>query len=120
MPPPMTTPPSGRRKSDLDRLLSAILDDDRSGVRELINKESWLSTGLVDEARLYESKLVHWLYVNDTALHLAAAGHRVAIARILLAAGADPNADGNHRQARPLHYAADGYLPSPSFNAARQ
>src|SRR5258706_491229 len=69
MPPPMTTPPSGRRKSDLDRLLSAILDDDRSGVRELINKESWLSTGLVDEARLYESKLVHWLYVNDTGLH---------------------------------------------------
>ena len=115
-----TTSASDRGKSDLESLLVAILHDDRSGARELIRKEPGLSTGVVDEARLYESKIVHWLYANDTALHLAAAGHRVEIARILLAAGADPNSARNHRQGRPLHYAADGYIPSPSFDAARQ
>jgi hypothetical protein len=119
-PPPTTAPQSGRRKSDLERLLRAILDDDRSGSRDLIKAEPGLSTAAVDEARLYESNIVHWFYANDTALHLAAAGHRVVIARLLLAAGADPNSARNHRQGRPLHYAADGYIQSPSFNAASQ
>ncbi|MDB5289409.1 MAG: ankyrin repeat protein [Phycisphaerales bacterium] len=109
-----------RSLTDLKSLLRAILDDDRSGVRELLKKEPELATGLVAEAKLYESKIVHWLYAKDTALHLAAAGHRVVIARMLLAAGADPNSARNHRQGRPLHYAADGYIQSPSFNAASQ
>ncbi|MDB5355154.1 MAG: ankyrin repeat protein [Phycisphaerales bacterium] len=106
--------------ADLESLSRAILDDDRSRARELIKREPGLSTGLVVEARLYESKIVHWLYAKDTALHLAAAGHRVVIARMLLAAGADPNSARNHRQGRPLHYAADGYIQNPSFNAASQ
>jgi len=100
--------------------LPAILHDDRFRARELIKNAPGLAVGLVDEARLYESKIVHWLYANDTALHLAAAGHRVAIARMLLAAGADPNSARNHRQSRPLHYAADGHLHSPSFNSGQQ
>ncbi|MDB5173126.1 MAG: ankyrin repeat protein [Phycisphaerales bacterium] len=119
-PPPTTAPQSGRRKSDLERLLRAILDDDRSGSRDLIKAEPGLSTAAVDEARLYESNIVHWFYANDTALHLAAAGHRVVIARLLLAAGADPNSARNHRQSRPLHYAADGFIQSPSFSASSQ
>lgn len=98
----------------------AILHDDRSGARELIKKEPGLSTGLVSQARLYETEIVHWLYAKDTPLHLAAAGHRVVIARMLLEAGADPNSARNHRQGRPLHYAADGYIQSPSFDTARQ
>jgi len=106
--------------TDLESLLRAILDDDRSAVRELIKLDSSLSTALVPEPRLYQSKIVHWLYANDSALHLAAAGHRVVIARMLLAAGADPNSARNHRQSRPLHYAADGYLQNPSFNSAQQ
>ncbi len=66
------------------------------------------------------SEIAHWIYVGDTALHVAAAGHRVEIAKILLAAGADPNAAGNHRRSAPLHYAADGYLENPSWKARRQ
>jgi hypothetical protein len=38
----------------------------------------------------------------------------------LLAAGADPNSKKNHRQSGPLHYAADGYINGPDWNATRQ
>jgi hypothetical protein len=107
-------------RTELEKLLQAILDDDRVAATKLIRKNPDLATGLVDRARLYESKIAHWLYANDTALHLAAAGHRVAIARRLLAAGADPNAARNHREARPLHYAADGYHRNPFFDAVEQ
>jgi ankyrin repeat protein len=69
---------------------------------------------------LYEAKIFHWIYAGDTALHLAAAGYRVEIVQMLLAAGADPNAAMNHRRSGPLHYAADGYITGPVWNAARQ
>src|ERR1700733_10090942 len=85
---PMDKRASG--KSDLEKLLRAILHDQRVDVRKLLKRHPGLSTAVVDDARLYESKIVHWLYANDTALHLAAAGHRVVITRMLLAAGADP------------------------------
>jgi len=39
---------------------------------------------------------------------------------MLLAAGADPSAAKNHRRSQPLHYAADGYLENPSWDAKRQ
>lgn len=55
----------------------------------------------------------HWLYVGDTSLHLAAAALRTGAAKILLEAGADPNAE-NRRGATPLHYAND---PRPSSGA---
>ena len=42
------------------------------------------------------------------------------IVRRLLAAGADPNAVGNHRCSGPLHYAADGFLTGPEWDAKRQ
>jgi len=104
----------------MDALLEAILDDDRPRVEELLRADTKLATRLIDEARLYESKIFHWIYVGDTALHLAAAGYRVEIARRLLAAGADPNAARNHRQSGPLHYGADGYINGPAWNAKRQ
>ena len=100
-------------------LLTAILDDDRATVKELLKKNPHLSTFAITEAR-HESGIAHWLYVGDTALHVAAAGYRVEIAKMLLAAGADPNADKNHRRSQPLHYAADGYLENPAWNAPRQ
>jgi ankyrin repeat protein len=53
-------------------------------------------------------------------LHAAAAGHRVEMAKMLLAAGADVRAARNHRRAQPLHYAADGYLQNPTWNPGRQ
>jgi hypothetical protein len=98
----------------------AILDDDRPRVAALLKADARLASCQVDEARLYQSQIFHWIYVGDTALHLAAAGYRVEIVKRLLAAGADPNAAGNHRQSGPLHYAADGYITGPVWNAQRQ
>jgi Ankyrin repeats (3 copies)/Ankyrin repeat len=104
----------------MDALLEAILDDDRPIVEELLRADPKIATCLIEEARLYESRIFHWIYVGDTALHLAAAGYRVEIVRRLLAAGADPNAAGNHRHSGPLHYAADGYINGPAWDAKRQ
>src|SRR6266446_2569097 len=112
--------PPDQPPTSMDAILTAILDDDRPRVKKLLKADPRLATCLIDAARLYESKIVHWIYVGDTALHLAAAGHRVEIVRRLLAAGADPNSTTNHRQSGPLHYAADGYINGPDWNAKRQ
>jgi len=104
----------------MDKLLTAILDDDRPTVKTLLKSDPALATRLFEKPKLYQSKIFHWIYVGDTALHLAAAGYRVEIMRLLLAAGADPNAAGNHRRSGPLHYAVDGYITGPDWDAARQ
>jgi ankyrin repeat protein len=106
--------------TSMNTLLSAILDDDRASARKLLAADAGFAARPVQEARLYQSKIFHWLYVGDTALHLAAAGYRVEIVQLLLAAGADPNAAGNHRQSGPLHYAADGYIIGPAWDPDRQ
>ena len=104
----------------MDDLLTAIVEDDRATVRALLIGDRTLATRLISRPRLYESKIFHWIYVGDTAMHLAAAGYRVEIIRLLLAAGADPNAATNHRHSSPLHYAADGYITGPAWDAKRQ
>ena len=104
----------------MDTLLAAILDDDHAKAKDLLKADAGLATRLIDEAKLYESKIFHWIYAGDTALHLAAAGYRVDIVGLLLAAGADPNAAGNHRRSGPLHYAADGYINGPAWDAKKQ
>jgi Ankyrin repeats (many copies)/Ankyrin repeat len=104
----------------MDNLLDAIPDDDVSKVKQLLQADCSLATRLIEEARFYDSKIFHWIYVGDTALHLAAAGYRVEIVKLLLDAGADPNAVCNHRRSGPLHYAADGYVSGPAWNAKKQ
>ena len=104
----------------MSALLAAILDDNRARAKELLKADSGLVTRVIEEARLYESPIFHWIYVGDTPLHLAAAGYRVEIVKLLLAAGADPNAAGNHRHSSPLHYAADGYINGPAWDAQEQ
>jgi Ankyrin repeats (3 copies)/Ankyrin repeat len=96
-------------------LFAAILDDDRAKVKELLDNDP----GVAEEER-YESRIAHWIYAGDSALHVAAAGYRVEIARMLLAAGADSGSAKNRRWSQPLHYAADGYLDNPFWNARRQ
>ena len=102
------------------RLLRAIVDDDLPTARHLLKAEPFLVMSQTDHPTLYKTKILHWLYAGDTALHIAAAGHRVALVRLLLAMEADPNAAGNHRRSRPLHYAADGQPSYPSFDARQQ
>ncbi|HZN32769.1 MAG TPA: ankyrin repeat domain-containing protein [Pirellulaceae bacterium] len=104
----------------MDALLRAIWNDDRARASALLRADRSLATRLIDEARLYEGRIFHWIYAGDTALHLAAGGYRVEIGRALLAAGADPNSAANHRRSGPLHYAADGYVSGPAWDAQRQ
>jgi hypothetical protein len=104
----------------MDALFEAILDDDRPRVEKLLKADATLASRLIEKPKLCQSKIFHWIYVGDTALHLAAAGYRVEIVRRLLAAGADPNAAANHRRSGPLHYAADGYVNGPVWDAKRQ
>jgi len=112
--------PLPRGLTSMDTLLAAILDNDRVRVNALLKADAGLATRFINEARLYESAIFHWIYVGDTALHLAAAGYRVEIVKLLLAAGADPNSAGNHRRSSPLQYAADGYINGPAWDAKEQ
>src|SRR5262245_20199105 len=100
-------------------LVTAILDDDRSRVRGLLKQNSALATAGATKAH-YESSIAHWIYAGDSALHAAAAGYRVELAKLLLESGADCNAARNHRCSQPLHYASDGYLESAGWDARRQ
>jgi hypothetical protein len=106
--------------SPMDRLLAATVDDDRARVKKLLAQDGGLATSRIEKARLYQSQIFHWIYVGDSALHLAAAGYRLEIVRLLLDARADPNAASNHRRSTPFHYAADGYITGPVYDAKRQ
>lgn len=101
-------------------LLAAIDDDNRQTIKSLLRAEPSLAISPIRQAKLYSGKIAHWIYVGDTPLHLAAAGYRVEIARLLLASGADPNSILNHRESSPLHYAADTCLTSKVWSAPRQ
>lgn len=104
----------------MKRLLDAIVKDDRKRAEALLKAIPGLATELISAPILYESEILHWIYQGDTALHLAAAGHRVELVRLLIEAGAGPNAASNHRRGSPLHYASDGVLTHPGWNAAKQ
>lgn len=106
-------------REKLRGLIAAIVADDRAAVAQVLRVAPTLVTAVVDEGH-YESRLAHWIYAGDTALHVAAAGHRVEIARILLDFGAKVDAAGNHLHAQPLHYAADDSSHSPSETSARR
>jgi Ankyrin repeats (3 copies)/Ankyrin repeat len=54
----------------------------------------------------------HYLYLGDTALHMAAAAFRRPMAELLVSHGADCRAK-NRRGAEPLHYAADTNHQAP-------
>lgn len=104
----------------MDTLLTAIVDDDLVRVSKLLSDGADLARRPVEKDKLYNARIFHWLYVGDTPLHLAAAGYRIDIAKALIDAGADPNAAGNRRRSRPLHYASDGYIMGPEWSAEKQ
>ena len=104
----------------LPRLLAAIVENDRAAVKRLLAADKSLAARRIETPKLYRSKIFHWIYAGDTALHLAAAGYRTEIIRLLLTGGADSNAAYNHRHGRPLHYAADGRPGGPAWNEQMQ
>ena len=96
----------------MDPIFEAVLQDDKTLV-ELLKRSPELSRQRMTQDYLVEK--VHWLYVKDTPLHLAAAALKTAAAMILLKNGAEVNAE-NRRGATPLHYACD---PRPVSCGAR-
>jgi len=107
------------KAGSFEALLEAVVNDDCGRAKQLLKKEPALATELFEKPRL-ERRLPHWIYTKDSPLHVAAAGYRVEIAKVLLKAGANPNSAENHRRSRPLHYAADGYVISDLWNEKNQ
>jgi hypothetical protein len=107
-------------RNQLSDLFQAIAEDDRAKAKDLLENDAFLAKCSLAGPARYERNIPHWIYTGDTALHVAAAGHRPAVTKMLLAAGADPLSERNHRLSQPLHYAADGYINSAAWNDKRQ
>ena len=104
----------------MNEMITAIVENDASASKRLLLADAGLAKLIIRRPKLYKLGILHWIYVGDTLLHLAAAGYRVEIVRLLLASGADPNAAGNRRKSSPLHYAADGFITGPAWGENRQ
>src|SRR3954447_13723440 len=104
----------------MDLLIRAIVENDPKSAGQLLSSDTSLVTQAFAEPTYYDIDPYHWIYAGDTALHLAAAGYRVEIVRLLLHAGADPNSSANHRNSNPLHYASDGYVSGPRYDPDSQ
>jgi hypothetical protein len=116
--------------SDDDALMEvirAIVADDRDAVSRLLVSHPGIERAKVvlggatraNPTDYFLDDIEHYVYRGDTALHLAAAAHRVAAVRQLLELGADVAAR-NRRKAQPLHYAVDGSPGVVSWSAPSQ
>ncbi len=106
-------------------LIGAIAANDSGTVTRRLQSSPALAQARLDhgatrqEAReYYVVEVGHYLYVGDTALHVAAAGYRRPMVVDLVSGGADVAA-ANRRGAQPLHYAADGKPGSPIWGPGR-
>jgi ankyrin repeat protein len=122
----MTTHSDGPRQHALMRLVCAIAAGDMATASRLLAASPDLATARAEEGATrrdpkpyFFKEIGHYLYRDDTALHIAAASYGLGIAQQLIAAGADICAR-NRRGAEPLHYAADGAAGSPSWNPGAQ
>ncbi len=109
---PARAPPR-REPERLDAIFEAVLRS-ADEVERVLRDAPMTARSRMAEDHLVDA-IPHWLYVGDTALHLAAAAVHVDAARLLLRAGADPCA-ANRRGATPLHYACD---PRPNTGTRR-
>jgi ankyrin repeat protein len=107
-------------------LFRAIADGDDPTVARLLKASPELaSAAIATGATRQESTdyflvgVMHHVYTGDTALHVAAAGHRLEMVDGLLARGAAAEAR-NRRGAQPLHLAAAGNPTAPRWNPRDQ
>jgi Ankyrin repeats (many copies)/Ankyrin repeats (3 copies) len=114
------------RAASLMDLMRAIVADDAETVSRLLMASPDLASAALAEGATRQGAKDYWLkeighyvYKGDTALHVAAAAYRHAIARKLIDAGAEVCAR-NRRGAEALHYAADGGPGSLSWNPEAQ
>jgi hypothetical protein len=110
----------------LMRLVRTIVAADDAIVLDLLATSPALAKSHFEQgatrqaAKVYRvEEIGHYVYAGDTVLHLVAAAYRPAIARKLIALGADVRAR-NRRGAEPLHYAADGMPGSHAWNPDAQ
>src|SRR4051794_40915893 len=83
---------------------------------ELATLASPIGATRQEAATFFFTKIMHYLYAGDTALHMAAAAFCRPMAELLVAHGADCRAR-NRRGAEPLHYAADANHWEPQAQA---
>jgi ankyrin repeat protein len=114
------------RAASLMDFMRAIVADEAETVSRLLAASPNLASAPLTEGASRQGpkgywfvEIGHYVYKGDTALHVAAAAYRHAIARKLIDSGADVRAR-NRRGAAPLHYAADGGPGSPSWNPEAQ
>ena len=95
-------------------LFRAIASRDRVAAMKMIDSSPGLATSQrrsgasrQDPDAHFLMPIRHYTYAGDTALHIAAAAHDLAVAESVVARDADVRAR-NRRGAEPLHYAADG------------
>ena len=72
----------------MNNLLTAIVDDNRGAVKTLLKADGGLATRLIRKPKLYRSKIFHWIYAGDTALHGAAGKGFVSVIQLLADRGA--------------------------------
>jgi len=113
---------SRRSVPPLVMLMRAIVAGDRARAQALLHERGDLATSVssVGATRaaapdFFLEEIRHYIYAGDTALHVAAAAHDIAMVRTLLRLGAKTSAK-NRRGAEPLHYAVDG---GPGIGAFR-
>jgi Ankyrin repeats (3 copies)/Ankyrin repeat len=106
----------------LRTLFAAIVRRDRPEVARLLAT----SAAPADQAGatlggsdIFFAEILHYAYVGDTPLHLAAAACATDIAADLVSRGAPVRAR-NRRGAEPLHYAADGAPGSAHWDPVAQ
>src|SRR5262245_4359065 len=109
----------------MDLMRAIVANEAETVSRLLVSFPDLVSAPLTEGATRQGTKdywfaeIGHYVYKGDTALHVAAAAYRHAVARRLIDAGANVRAR-NRRGAEPLHYAADGGPGTPSWNPEAQ
>jgi ankyrin repeat protein len=106
--------PSSR---EAEQLLAAIVTGDVPAAAAILGRTKALAAPRFSADRLIES--IHWLYIGDTFLHLAAAALQPELATLLIECGVETNAV-NRRGASALHYACDPRPKSSRWNPPRQ
>src|ERR1700750_876987 len=99
---------------ELDAFVRAIAHADDVRAMAALHANRTLATYALDTGAARQSardffviELEHYFYRGDTALHIASAAHRPAIAQTLLDSGANVSVI-NRLGVTPLHYAASG------------
>ena len=110
----------------LRKLVEAIVEGDSDAVSRLLEASPELARARFQEGATRQAekpffldRIRRYIWRDDTALHIAAAGYQAETVRRLISERADIRARNRHGD-EPLHAAAVGAPGSPNWNPARQ